>query len=71
MFAVAIFSKITILSFSTALLLATNIYWGIIDLIRILSGHAKDSNGAYLLTNFQYKKRLSINSELHKKPYVH
>ena len=70
MFAVAIFLKIKTLSFSTALLLATNIYWGIVDLIRILSGHAKDSNGAYLLTDFQYKKRLLINSNLHKKSYI-
>lgn len=36
-----------------AWMLAVNIYWGLIDFVRILSGHAKDVNGAYLLTNRQ------------------
>lgn len=54
----------TALVVMSAIPLATNVYWGIIDFIRILSGHAKDSDGAYLLTTFQYKKRLNKLNEL-------
>ena len=42
--------------------LATNIYWGLFDFIRILCGRAKDSDGGYLLTEKEYKRRLLIHA---------
>ena len=38
--------------------LAFNMYWGLFDTVRILSGYAKDSNGCYIMTNRQYQKRI-------------
>lgn len=63
---ICLITKITLFVLPVASMMAVNVYWGIIDLIRILSGHAKDSKGRYLLTNAQYKKRLAVNRELHK-----
>ncbi|MBR5239286.1 MAG: hypothetical protein IKW04_01755 [Clostridia bacterium] len=67
MFALALVLNLLVLCVPCALLLATNVYWGIIDLVRILSGHAKDLKGAYLLTDSQYKKRWIAYTELRDK----
>lgn len=48
-----------------ALCLAANIYWGMIDTIRILSGHAKDSKGLFIMTRKQYKKRMKYRASLY------
>ena len=69
MFALGLAIPAEFWAFSCAAGLAINVYWGLIDFVRILSGHAKDSNGRYLLTNGQYKKRLSVHSQLHEKTY--
>ncbi len=58
-----------LLAFPFALCIATNVYWGFIDFFRILSGHAKDLSGKYLLTNRRYKKRLSAHAQLHDKNF--
>ena len=71
MFALGLAISAEFLASLCAVGVATNIYWGLIDFVRILSGHAKDSNGRYLLTNSQYKKRLSTHSQLHEKAYTY
>lgn len=43
------------------LCLAGNIYWGLVDCVRILSGYAKDGNGNYIMTKGQHKKRCNID----------
>ena len=43
----------------SALALATNVYWGIIDFFRILSGHAKDVDGLYIMTKNQHAKKVA------------
>lgn len=50
------FAQFTILLCSAGL--AINVYWGIIDSIRILLGHAKDGNGLYIMTKRQYNLRM-------------
>lgn len=64
-FGVIFATDMAMLSFVSALLLAINVYWGLVDFVRILSGHAKDVNRKYILTNNQYRKRLSVYSRLH------
>jgi len=40
-----------------AICIAFNVYWGIIDAVRIALGFAKDSSGKYVMTDGQYDKR--------------
>lgn len=39
--------------------LCVNVYWGIIDAVRILAGMAKDGKGRYLMTTSQYRRRVT------------
>ena len=58
MFVICLLTKGTgMLLFFSAMLLAANIYWGIIDAIRIASGHAKDGSGLYVMTRKQFISR--------------
>ena len=45
------------------LILCVNIYWGLIDAIRILTGSAKDGKGLYILTDFQYVMMNNVSSD--------
>ena len=47
------------------LCITANIYWGLIDTVRILSGHAKDVKGHYLMTRRQYQKRMAYRAGLY------
>lgn len=47
------------LLFVSSALLTFNVYWGLIDAIRIATGHAKDSNALYVMTQKQYARRMS------------
>lgn len=46
-----------------SLLLCVNIYWGLIDAIRILTGSAKDVKGLYIMTDFQYLMTNNASSD--------
>lgn len=48
---------ITALTVIASCLIAANVYWGLIDTIRILSGCAKDGDGFYIMTKRQFEKR--------------
>lgn len=41
-----------------AMAAAFNVYWGLVDAVRILTGHARDGEGAYVMSDRQYKERM-------------
>lgn len=47
-----------------SILFSVNIYWGIVDFFRILTGHAKDGEGLFVMTKKQYERRLSSFRQL-------
>lgn len=53
------------LTYLIAIPFCANIYWGFFDMIRIITGHAKDNKGLYIMTNHQHINRLKRRNDLY------